>query len=301
MGMTLLQLQYYATVCKYKSFTKAAEELRISQPGISSAMKELEKECKVALFERRNNSLIITDEGVMFLEEAKKMLKQYEHLEKIVQNLSQGRGYVRIGLATMGGNAVYPKLRRRFQQEYPDIEVIASEDTVDALEQMLENDEIDIILCASSSLVDNTKYGHVIIRESRLLFCVSKDHPLALETSVSYERIGKEPLVMLTDNYNQTRSLKKRFKELGIEPVSIHYTNQAYTVVRFIKDGAAAGFLPSDIVEEDEGIVGFPLPDGNVSLISLLWKKDKIQFSAAQKFIDFTKKYCRKTNYGRSS
>ena len=101
MGMTLLQLQYYATVCKYKSFTKAAEELRISQPGISSAMKELEKECKVALFERRNNSLIITDEGVMFLEEAKKMLKQYEHLEKIVQNLSQGRGYVRIGLACL--------------------------------------------------------------------------------------------------------------------------------------------------------------------------------------------------------
>lgn len=290
MGMTLLQIQYYVTVCKYRSFTKAAEELRISQPGISSAMKELERECKVALFERRNNSLLITDEGVTFLEEAKKMLKQYEHLEKAVENLSQGRGYVRIGLATMGGNAVYPRLRMRFQQSHPEIEVIAVEDTVDALEQMLENDEIDLMLCASSSLVENEKYKHLVIRESRLLFCVNKDHSLAEENIVSYERIGKEPLVMLSDNYNQTRRLKKRFKELGIEPVSIHYTNQAYTVLRFIKDGAAAGFLPSDIVESDEGIVGFSLPDGKVSPISLIWKKDKIQFSATQKFIDFAKK-----------
>ena len=70
--MTLQQIQYFITVCKYKSFTKAMEEMHISQPGISSAMKELERECKVTLFERRNNSLYITDAGVPFYGKRKK-------------------------------------------------------------------------------------------------------------------------------------------------------------------------------------------------------------------------------------
>ena len=116
--MTLQQIQYFITVCKYKSFTKAAEEMHISQPGISSAMKELERECKVTLFERRNNSLYITDAGVLFLREAKKMQRQYESMEVAVKTLSEGREFVRIGLATMFGNAVYPKLRRMFCQQY---------------------------------------------------------------------------------------------------------------------------------------------------------------------------------------
>ena len=287
--MTLMQMQYYIVVCKYKSFTKAAEELHISQPGISSAMKELEKECGVALFERCNNSLFITDEGLMFLEEAKKLMNQYEQMEKVVKTLSQGRDYVRIGLATMGGNNVYPRLRRLFKEAHPEIEVNAVEDTVDALQRMLDHDEIDLMLCASRTLAADDQYGHLVLMESRLLFCVRSDHPLAKEKEVTFEQIGREPLVMLTDNYMQTRRLKKRFEEQGIQLNSIHYTNQAYTVMRFIREGAAAGFLPSNIVQENDGIVGFPLPGELPSKISLIWKKKKFQFTATQKFIEFVK------------
>lgn len=61
-------------------------------------MKELERECKVTLFERRNNSLYITDAGVLFLREAKKMQRQYESMEVAVKTLSEGREFVRIVL-----------------------------------------------------------------------------------------------------------------------------------------------------------------------------------------------------------
>ena len=89
--MTIQQMQYYIKVCQYKSFTKAARDLSVSQPGISSAMRELERECGVELFERRNNSLYITDAGVLFLEEVRKLLKQYEQMQTVLY--SYGTGY----------------------------------------------------------------------------------------------------------------------------------------------------------------------------------------------------------------
>ena len=68
--MTLQQLQYFVTVCKYQNLTKAARELSISQPGISASIRELETECGFALFERRPNSIALTDQGENFLREA---------------------------------------------------------------------------------------------------------------------------------------------------------------------------------------------------------------------------------------
>ncbi len=289
--MTLQQIQYYIIVCKYKSFTKAAEEMNISQPGISSAMKELERECRVSLFERRNNSLYITDAGVLFLKEAKKLQRQYEAMEAAVKTLSEGREYVRIGLATVAGNNVYPKIRSLFQKKYPEIEIHSVEDTVDSLVQLLDQGEVDLICCATRKPLLKEEYERFDIQSSRLMFCVNREHHLAKEKEVTCEMIGKEPLVMLAEHFNQTKRLKKFFDEQGIPLHIIHYTNQAYTVLRFIREGAAAGFLPSDIIEDDEKLVGFPLMGDQVSTIALFWKKEVFQFSAARKFIEITKQY----------
>jgi len=289
--MTIQQMQYYIKVCEYKSFTKAARELNISQPGISSAMRDLEKDCGVDLFERRNNSLYITDEGVLFLEEVKKLLKQYEQMQDAVKSLSQGRDYIRMGLATMGGGSVYPRLRQQFQQEYPDIAVMAVEDSNGALRRMLENDEVDLVLCSSRTMSEMEILDHVDIRSTRVLFCVNHQHPLAACETVDYEQMSREPLVLLSDVYSITRRVKQSFAERGLPMDIVHYTNHAYTVLSFIRQGAACGFLPSDVVEGNPEIVGIPLPDGEESRISLFWKKNKFQFSAAKKMIQFTKQH----------
>lgn len=289
--MTIQQMQYYIKVCQHKSFTKAAQELSISQPGISSAMRELERECGVELFERRNNSLYITDAGVLFLEEVKKLLKQYEQMQGAVKNLSQGREYIRMGLATMGGNSVYPQLRKLFHKEYPEIAVMAVEDYNGELRRMLAEDEVDLVLCSSRTMSEMAEFVHMDIRTSRVLFCVNHKHPLALRSGVTYEEMSREPLVLLSDVYSITRRIKEAFGRRRLPMDIIHYTNQAYTVLRFIRQGAACGFLPSDVVEGNPDIVGIPLPDGEESYISLFWKKDRFQFSAARKMIQFVREH----------
>ena len=63
--MTLIQMLYFYTVCEYMSFTKAAEKLRISQPALSSAIRQVEEKCGVELFKHRANSISITDERIV--------------------------------------------------------------------------------------------------------------------------------------------------------------------------------------------------------------------------------------------
>lgn len=114
--MTLIQLQYFLAVCKYENFTRAAENFNISQPAISGAIRELERECGVALFNRDKNALRITDEGRVLRDEAELVLKQYGQLDDIVKNLSTSRKFIRVSFSTLSGNQVYPKLLRVFTE-----------------------------------------------------------------------------------------------------------------------------------------------------------------------------------------
>ena len=286
--MTIQQLQYFITVCKYKNFTKAADELRISQPGISFAMKELEKECGVALFHRQKNNISITDEGITFLGEAEKMMGQYEELSKTVKNLSEGRDYLKIGIAPMGGNAVYPGILRRFFTKYPEVEVETTEDSNEALFQMLDSRSIDLALTVTRTLPDSN-YQFQILRTSRLMLCISRSSDLAARETVTLEELGQEPVVMLTDHYSQTRFLKRIFEAHGISPNVILYTHQVISILQFIKQNAAVGFLPEEYLEGNPDIIGFAMPDIPPASICMVWKKDPYHYSAVKKFTAFLK------------
>lgn len=148
--MTLIQLQYFQSVCKYENFTRAAEEWHISQPAMSAAIKDLEKECGVALFRRDKNALSITDEGKVLLDEAGLILAQYDHLHRVVEKLSLARNYVRIGLSTLSGNLVYPEILQAFHRKYPNIQVISVEESTNRQFEMLEGGFLDAVITIRS-------------------------------------------------------------------------------------------------------------------------------------------------------
>ena len=104
MSITPEQIRYFITACHYMNFTKAAEELHLTQPGLSKAIRELESQCGAALWERHHNSLALTPAGRVFLEQARKFQDQYEQLEATARSLGSGEALLRIGLVPMCGN-----------------------------------------------------------------------------------------------------------------------------------------------------------------------------------------------------
>ncbi len=293
--MTIVQMQYFQAVCRYENFTRAAEELHISQPAMSAAMKDLEKECGVPLFVRDKNSLRVTDEGKILLEEANLVLGQYQQMNQIVRDLALTRNYMRVGLSTLSGNQVYPEILLEYQKRRPGVQVMSVEESTPRQFEMLDAGLLDVIITIRRFDQDEEQkrfekvYNHWPMKQTRMCFCVGRENPLAGETFVTPEQIVTQPLVLLKENFSQTTRIKQMFRESGLDYHVLHYTNQMYTVERFVEKNVAAGFLPESVSQSNPKIVGIPYREGTRAYIELFWRKDQFLFPVVKEFIRVVK------------
>ncbi len=294
--MTLIQMQYYMSVCHHMSLTKASRELHVSQPALSMAIKEIESNCGVALFQRTPNSLSITDYGIVLLEEVSTIFNQYKHLQQVLSNNLLNRNYVRVGLCTPYGNTVFPEIVSRLREKQPDIQLFITEAGTRQDYENLDNNKVDLIITGKNpepserEMQDSSIYCHIPLVQSDMVFAVSCDNPLARKHSVAWEEIVKEPLALLNDSFSLTRVISSELREAGYAlPQNVYYTNQMYTVERFIEKNVAAGFLPSQVARDNPRIVGLKCPLPQNRWIYLVYRKDRHLFLCAKMFIKTAK------------
>lgn len=286
--MTLQQLQYFITVCKYQSLTKAARELSISQPGISTAIRDLENECGFPLFEHRPNSIALTGQGRDFLREAERMARAYGQLRENARLIAKGKTVLRVGVAPMGASAVFPRLRKGFHAAHPEVAFEVTEDSTEALYRQIDAGELDAAITVSIA-PPSENYRFVTLEKSRLLFCVHRDHPLAGQGVESLRQLGGVPLVMLSDRNSQTKYLKRLFQAAEFTPNVIQYASQVLTILQHIRANAAAGFLSEDIAGQEGGLAGFALREVEPASVTVIWRRDVQIFPAIEEFIQYIK------------
>lgn len=286
--MTLQQLQYYVAVCRHQSLTKAARELSISQPGLSTSIRDLESECGFPLFEHRPNSISLTDQGRAFLREAEHLLRSYGQLWKNAELIAQRKAVLRVGVAPMGASLIFPRLRKGFHLACPDIAFEVAEDSTETLYQKIDTGELDFALTVSIA-PPGPDYHSVTLGHSRLLFCVHQDHPLAEEGVETLSQVGQTPLIMLSDRNSQTKYLKRLFRAADYAPNVIQYTSQVFTILQHIRENAAAGFLSEDIAEREESLVGFALQEVEEASITVIWRKAAQFFPAMEALIHYVR------------
>lgn len=286
--MTLQQLQYYAAVCRHQSLTKAARELSISQPGLSTSIRDLESECGFPLFDHRPNSIRLTDQGRAFLREVEHLLHSYGQLWENAELIAQGKTILRVGVAPMGASLIFPRLRKGFHAACPDVIFEVTEDSTETLYQKIDTGELDFALTVSIA-PPGADYRSVILGHSRLLFCVHRDHPLAEERVDTLYQVGQMPLIMLSDRYSQTKYLKRLFRAADFTPNVIQYTSQVFTILQHIRENAAAGFLSEDIVQREDSLTGFALQEIEQASIAMIWRKDAQTFPAMEALVRYVR------------
>ena len=287
--MTLNQLVYYLSVCKHQNLTKAARELNVSQPALSVSMRELEGECGFPLFERRPNSIRLTEQGRAFFREAEYLLSQYRALQQHTEQIARQTSILRIGVATMGAGALFARLRRLFSEQYPDIALEVMEDSTEHLYHRIDNGDLDFAVTVSIALPEED-YGTVILGSSRLVFCANRAHPLARKRPKSLKELGDVPLIMLPERYSQTKYLKRLFDRAACTPNIIQHTAQAFSIVQYIRENTACGFLPEDIADTEPGVAWFPLEEVEMASICVIWRRDRQSFAARERMIQFLRK-----------
>ena len=291
--MTIVQMLYFNTACQYMNLTKAAEKLHISQPALSSVIKQIEAECGVQLFRHRANSISITDEGIVLQQEIQPILDRYQHLERLLASGKLDRNYVQIGLSPFRGNAVMPDIAARFQQNYPGQQLIITEGGTPYLYENLDLNKFDLIITSKKpgfseeDWAHSTLYSYLKLKDVRMVFAVSANNPLAVLETVSWQQVVQERLILLDSTYSQKNTISRLLSQNGYQlPDNVIYTNQVHTIIRFVEKNVACGFLPLETVNENPIIRGLYLPDSEVQPIYLVWRKDRHLFHAAKHFVE---------------
>ena len=276
MPITPEQIRYFITACRYQNFTKAAEELHLTQPGLSKAIRELEAQCGAPLWERRHNALTLTAAGKVFLEQAQKFQEQYEQLEYTARSLGSGEALLRIGLVPMCGNTIFPALHRALQEAWPQLRIITTEATGPTL-------------CVTNHLPE-APYHCRVLKDSRLMLFVHKSHPLARRSEVDLKDLDDEPLVLFTDQFGQTQYLRRLFAACQIHPRILHQTTQVFTILEYIRHQAAVGFLSEEFAQDEKNLVAIPVKQIATGHVNFVWNRDPEQFPALKQFLAFVKK-----------
>ncbi len=293
--MTVAQMTYFMALCDCLSFSKAAEQLNVTQPAISSAIRELERECNVCLFERKKTTLALTAEGQVLAQLVEPCLKQVQELNAAVRHLDQVNQHLRVGFTTLFGNYVYSGILNQFMRGFPQITIFAREDSVTSLLQMLDSNQLDIILIvAKNQDLPQELYGQIPIVSTALRFCVSTAHPMAWNRHISWEEIARIPLILLSDNFSMARGILRDFQIRGLTPNIIHRTDQVYTVERFVENNVAGSFLPEIVASRNKYITGLEYGDApQRRMLKAVWRKDRFLSQAMQDFLKTTQDYAK--------
>lgn len=153
------RLKAFISVAKNKNFTKAANELHVTQPAISKQIKDLENIYNVQLIERNNSESILTQTGEVFLSHAEKIIEDYNQLQYEMNKISKTfDGELHIGASTTIGQYIIPSLLSQFMRTYPDYNIDLINGNSQEIEKALIEKRIDIGLVEGLHQNPSIKY-----------------------------------------------------------------------------------------------------------------------------------------------
>jgi LysR family transcriptional regulator, low CO2-responsive transcriptional regulator len=211
---TLHQLKVFEATARNGSFTKAAEELSITQPTVSSQIKQLSQSIGLPLFEQIGKRLYLTEAGQSLLETCQDIFNRLDNFEMKVADI-QGtkQGKLRLGVITTTKYFI-PRLLGAFCQKYPGIDVSLQVTNHQQLhERMLENKDDLYILSQSPDDID--LYSQVFL-ENPLVVIARRDHPLAKEKNIPIQTLNNQPFIMREPGSGTRQAVEKLFNKHNI-------------------------------------------------------------------------------------
>ena len=255
--MTLTQLEYFCTVCRYHSITRAADALYVSQPTISTSIRDLENEFHLKLFHHGKNRISLTKDGEAFYQKAEYILKQTQELYTDFSNSAENRHPLRIGIPPMISTVFFPRVTDQFQKEYA-IPIQLFEYGSLRARTLVDSEQLDVAM-ANMDFYNLDKYNHYVMMEDRYVYCVSRTHRYAGETEITMEMLKDEPVILFNTDSVQTQTVITCLRSAGITPNVHMYCSQLTTVLNFVRSGRCGAFLYSSIAANPRDFIEIPV------------------------------------------
>ena len=284
--MNLTQLKYFHAVCTFQNVSDAAVSLFVSQPTLSSAIKELEHEFGVTLFRRHRHGMALTPEGEIFFHATKNFLKEAEQIEAMMKDLGVARKTLRLGVPPMIGSLLLPQIYRGFLPLHPDVKLDITEGGRHELCKKLSEGQLDMVFLPHSKPLEPPFEAREVM-QLEIVCCATKENPLAAAPHITPAQLLNTPVVLFENSFFQTDAIKKWFAAQKITPRILLQTNQLSTMMSVISGNAAVGFAFRELLNAYPQLVPIPLQQPMQVSVSLVWSKNGHFFHAMKKFKDY--------------
>jgi DNA-binding transcriptional LysR family regulator len=255
-GMTLEQLRIFLAVVEHLHFTRAAEELYITQPAVSAAIQSLEKEYNLKLFHRVGRRIEITDAGKLLKGEAQKILDQVELTKRGLQELTGlQRGELRIGSSLTIGNYWLPERISEFKQQYPGITVNCILANAEEICEGTASGLFDLGLVTGevkATLRQNLE--QLTIDSDRLQIVVGKPHPWYERGEILLTELLQTGWVMRESGSGTQQMFEQALQAWGIEVANLDVVlvlNTSEMIKAVVESGVGAAAISEMMIQKE--------------------------------------------------
>ena len=237
--MNIEYLKYFAELAKTQHYGQAAKALNISQPGLSHAIKTLEEEYGVPLFQKEGRNVSLSQYGKELMTEVEEILDAYLRMEERAAGFRAEEKTVRIGTVYPLAPGMIPRMLRQFGATFP---FIIYNRLTPEIEEGLLDGSYDIGFCSDLLKSDGLEYYP--IRESYIAVAVPKGHPLEARESITLKEAAEYPQVMFSRTSGFRGLQEQIFAEEGIKVRPVCSAEEMEVVIGLVENGFGISVLP---------------------------------------------------------
>jgi DNA-binding transcriptional LysR family regulator len=268
--LNLRQLEAFYLVAKRKSFTRAAEELNVTQPAVSIQVKSLEKSLNVKLIQRVGKRVQLNEAGELLYQYAEKIFYLVSDADEKMGDFKKlMRGTLQIGATKNYARYIMPSLLSEFQRRYPRVKVILDEGNSEDMARSVLEMKNELAFIAQINL--DRKIKSIFFSTVEFVLAASPEHRFSQRKSISLRELNEEPVILREKGSGLRAAILRKFHEYGIWPSVIIEASSLDFIVGYVKQNKGVSFMfEPDIKEElEKGILKvIPIDEGNIILFT---------------------------------
>jgi DNA-binding transcriptional LysR family regulator len=246
------RLKVFQSVAQNLSFTKASNELFVTQPAITKHIKELESEFEVKLFDRIGNKIFLTEAGSILLSYADHIVSLHNEAKFEISQLKGNlEGNIRLGASTTIAQYVIPSALAKFNERFPEIKLSLINGNTERIEQRLLKNEIDIGIVEGKPTNSDIRYS-TFLNDELLVFAAAQN--IIIPKTVSNEEFIKLPLVLRERGSGTLEIIEKGLQQYKISPKHLNvlmFLGSTEAIKSFVKTGNGVGIVSRFALEQE--------------------------------------------------
>jgi DNA-binding transcriptional LysR family regulator len=249
--MELRHLRYFQAVAEELSFSRGAKRLRVAQPALSRAIKQLEESLGADVLERTRHHVRLTPAGAVLLREISLLLQQIEELTRRIRRTADGEeGELRLGYIGPPTQPFLGRLLHVYRERYPLVSIHLEERTPERVWEMVAKGRLSAALTRPVVAHQALGLRTVLLREERLGIVVPSGHPLTRRAAVPWTVLAREPLIVLArrEGMGLHDAVIAGCRQAGVVPRLAHTPSLIGTVMSYVEAGAGLGVVTESVV-----------------------------------------------------